>query len=217
MAACLLTATRTEYAVRTVKSISEKLQYPNLAWYIAGDGSDKAHMGAVQKALDEAGATVFGSHSQKMGPGPSWNLAIKEALARCKLVFWVENDWELRNELDVTRYVKLLMEKPEVGMMRLSYMAIGLNLFSVGHDGTHYLRMEKSTPYAYSGNPSIRHRRYFDAYRWYPNYQANPGECEVWHDNEFRSKDGPEIWWPMDLPDCGWGGGFGHIGQEQSY
>ena len=217
MAVCLLTATRTEYAVRTVVSICENLKYPNLAWYVAGDGASGEHMFAVLEALDNAGAKVFGSHSEKLGPGPSWNMAVEKALEQCDFVFWLENDWELKNELDPTRYIDLLADKPKVGMVRLSYMAVGLDLFSVGHDGTHYLKMQKSTPYAYSGNPSIRHRRYFDAYRWYPNFQANPGECEVRHDNEFRSKDGPEIWWPLDLPHGGWGGGFGHIGQEQSY
>ncbi len=218
MAICLLTATRTEYAVRTAKSIAENLKYPNLAWYLAGDGASDEHMEAIRTALDQRGAKVFGEHIEKLGPGPSWNLGVERSLERCPLVFWAENDWELQNELDVTRYVKLLMEKPEVGMVRLSYMAINLDLYSVGHDGTHYLRMQKSTQYAYSGNPSIRHRRYFTAYPWYPTAaDVNPGDCEIWHDEEFRKKEGPEIWWPLDLPHGGWGGGFGHIGQEQSY
>ena len=218
MAACLLTYQRTDYAVRTVESFCKNFQYPNLAWYVADDGSQEAHTMAVTAALEANGATLFGEHSEKMGPGPSWNRAIERSLERCKFILWIEDDWELRNEIDVTRYVKLLMDKPEVGMVRLSYMAVGLNLHSVGHDGTHYLRMEKSTPYAYSGNPSIRHRRYFDAYPWYPtDPSVNPGECEIWHDDKVRNTEGPEIWWPMDLPHCGWGGGFGHIGQKQSY
>lgn len=218
MAACLLTATRTEYAVRTVRSFCKNFEYQNLGWYVAGDGSDEAHMVAISEELSKYGARIIGSHSEKMGPGPSWNKAIKESLKKADLILWVENDWELKNEFDVTRYVKLLMDKPEVGMVRLSYMAVGLDLYSVGHDGTHYVRMQKSTQYAYSGNPSIRHRRYFDAYPWYPtNADVNPGQCEIWHDNEFRKKEGPEIWWPLDLPHGGWGGGFGHIGQEQSY
>jgi len=218
MAACLLTYDRTDYAVRTAVSFCTNFKYPNLAWYIADDGSSDAHGLAITSALEMCGATIFGGHAEKMGPGPSWNRAIENSLHRAEIILWVEDDWELQDEIDVTKYVKLLMEKPEVGMIRLGYMAVGLNLHSVGHDGTHYLRVEKSTPYAYSGNPSIRHRRYFTAYDWYPESPGvNPGECELWHDDKVRKTEGPEIWWPMDLKNGGWGGGFGHIGEKQSY
>ncbi|KKK56164.1 hypothetical protein LCGC14_3067280 [marine sediment metagenome] len=218
MAVCLLTYERTEYAVRTVRSVCTNLKYPNLAWYVADDGSKGEHVFAVHEELAKYGVKVFGSHSEKLGPGPSWNKAIEQSLEQCDLVLWLEDDWELGEELDVTRYVRLLLDVPEVGMVRLGYMAVGLDLHSVGHDGVHYLRVEKSQPYAYSGNPSIRHRRYFDAYDWYPKKaKTNPGDCEIWHDAKFRKKDGPQIWWPMDLPLGGWGGGFGHIGQEPSY
>ena len=218
MAACLVTYQRTEYAIRTVVSFCKNLIYPNLAWYLGDDGSHEGHVLAIMAALESHEATVFGSHSHKMGPGPSWNEAIKNCLEQCDLILWIEDDWELQNPIDVTRYVKLLMDVSEVGMIRLGYMAVGLDLHSKGYDGTHYLKVEKSQPYAYSGNPSIRHKRYFDSYSWYPSAPGiNPGECEIWHDNKVRMEEGPEIWWPLDLPNCGWGGGFGHIGQVQSY
>ena len=218
MAACLLTFDRTEYAVRTVKSVCENLDYPNLGFYVADDGSKGEHLFAVMAALEEAGAAVFGSHSEKMGPGPSWNKAIEQSLEKADLVAWLEDDWELTQKLDVKPYVKLLMEKSNVGMVRMGYMAVGLDLHSVGHDGIHYVRVKKSQPYAYSGNPSIRHRRYFQTYDWYPtNANTNPGDCEVWHDDKFRKKkDGPEIWWPLNLPGGGWSC-WAHIGQEPSY
>lgn len=215
MAVCLLTFNRTEYAVRAVRSVCDRLQYPNLAFYVADDGSEPGHFFAVLAALEEKGATVFGSHSEKLGPGPSWNRAIEQSLAHCDLALWLEDDWELTQDLDVTRYVKLLLDKPEVGMVRLGYLAVGLDLHSVGYDGVHYLRVEKSKQYAYSGNPSIRHRRYFEAYDGYPK-DRNPGDCEIAHDAKVRQTAGPEIWWPVNLPNGGWSV-FGHIGQEQSY
>lgn len=215
MAICLLTATRTEYAVRTAKSIAENLKYPNLAWYLAGDGSTKEHMDAIRLALDQRGGVVFGEHSAKMGPGPSWNRAIEKSLEQCDLLFHLENDWELPVPLDITPYVKLLMERDEVGMIRLGLLPVGLDMHSVGYDGIHYLRVEKSQPYTVSGNPSIKHRRYFEAYEWYPpSSNPNPGECELWHDDKVRHTDGPQILWPVDLG--GWGV-FAHVGQEQSY
>jgi len=216
MAACLLTYQRTDYAVRTVNSVCDRLKYPNLAWYVADDGSDPPHFFSILAALEQKDATVFGSHSEKLGPGPSWNRAVQQSLEYCDLVLWLEDDWELTQDLDITRYVKLLLDKPEVGMIRMGYLAVGLDLHSVGHDGVHYLRVQKSTQYAYSGNPSIRHRRYFEAYEGYPSGK-NPGDCEIWHDAKMREKkDGPEIWWPVNLPNGGWSV-WGHIGQEPSY
>ena len=218
MAVCLLTYERTEYAVRTVQSVCRNFQYENLAWYIADDGSRAEHVSEIVSALEAEKATVFGSHSERLGPGPSWNLAIEKALGQADFVLWLEDDWELNVSLQIEPYVKLLQEVREVGMVRLAHMAIDLDLYSVGHNGIHYLRVEKSQPYTYSGNPSIRSRRYFRAYDWYPKTnQANPGECELWHDDHMRRKEtGPEVWWPINLPGGGWGP-FGHIGQKQSY
>jgi hypothetical protein len=113
-------------------------------------------------------------------------LAIEKSLEQADFILWLEDDWELSVDLQVEPYVKLMQEVPKVGMV--------------------------------SGNPSIRHKRYFRAYDWYPkSNKPNPGECELWHDDHMRKKpDGPQVWWPINLPLGGWGS-FGHIGQEQSY
>ena len=216
VAICFLTYKRTEYAIRSLRSVIKRLKYPNLGWYIASDGGPDEHYKAVMEVLTNIGVPVFGTHHERLGPGASWNKAIDESLKQCDLILWVENDWELSKELDITPYVRLLMEKENVGMVRLGYMAVGLDCHTVGHDGIHYLRIEKSTQYQYSGNPSLRHRRYFDAYPRYPT-DKNPGECEIWHDQDVRKmQDSPEILWPINLPGCGWSC-FSHIGTEQSY
>ncbi len=217
VAICFLTYARTEYAIRTIRSTIRHLKYPNLGWYVADDGSPEEHYKAVMELFENIGVRVFGTHHEKVGPGASWNKAIDEALKQCDIILWLEDDWELNKDLEITPYVKLLMEKENVGMVRMGYMAVDLDCHTVGHDGIHYLRIEKSTQYAYSGNPSLRHRRYFDAYPRYPT-DKNPGECEIYHDHDVRLKvpDGPEIWWPINLPGCGWSC-WGHIGTEQSY
>jgi hypothetical protein len=138
MAACLLTYERTEYAVRTVQSVCRNLQYENLAWYIADDGSRPEHVSEIVSALEAENAKIFGSHSERLGPGPSWNLAIEKSLEQADFILWLEDDWELSVDLQVEPYVKLMQEVPKVGMVRLGHMAIGLDLYSVGHDGVHY-------------------------------------------------------------------------------
>jgi hypothetical protein len=215
LAVCLLTYQRTEYAVRTVESMIDNLRYEGeIGFYVADDGSEGAHVFAVMEALEAKEAKVFGSHSERLKSGPSWNRAVKNALEWADYVLWLEDDWELGKELDVTPYVALLTEREDIGMVRLGYLAVNLKCLTVGHAGRHYLQMSRDTQYAYSGNPSIRHRRYFDAYEWYPGDSRGPGDCEIWHDGKFRAKAGPEIWWPVDLG--GWSV-WGHIGEKQSY
>ena len=214
MAACLLTYQRTEYAVRTVNSVCDRLKYPNLAWYVADDGSDPPHFFSVLAALEDKGAMVFGSHSEKFGAGKSWNRAVQQALEHCDLLVNLEDDWELMADLDVRPFVKLLLEKTEVGMIRLGGLPVGLDLHSVGYDGIHYLRVEPTTSYQWSGNPSIRHRSFAEFYGSFPEGKS-PGDTEVAYDAQVRKKPGgPEIWWPLQV---GGYGIFAHIGQEQSY
>jgi hypothetical protein len=116
MAACLLTYERTEYAVRTVQSVCRNLQYENLAWYIADDGSRPEHVSEIVSALEAENAKIFGSHSERLGPGPSWNLAIEKSLEQADFILWLEDDWELSVDLQVEPYVKLMQEVPKVGM-----------------------------------------------------------------------------------------------------
>lgn len=211
---CLLTYQRTDYAVRTIRSTCEKLRHDGpISWYVADDGSAPTHVGRVMAQLEAHGADILGMHSQRLGPGANWNRAIAKALEAADVLVWLEDDWELTRELDVTPYLQLLAERPDVGMVRLGYLAVGLALTSVGHAGRHYLQMERSTQYAYSGNPAVRHRRFHDSYGDYPT-DRNPGECEIALDAVFRSKSGPTIWWPVDLG--GWSV-WGHVGQQQSY
>jgi hypothetical protein len=181
---------------------------------VADDGSDPPHFFSVLAALEEKGATVFGSHSEKLGAGKSWNRAVQQTLEHCDLQLSLEDDWELMADLDVRPFVKLLLEKPEVGMIRLGGLPVGLDLHSVGYDGIHYLRVEPTTSYQWSGNPSIRHRRFAEFYGPFPEGKS-PGDTEVAYDHQVRKKpDGPEIWWPLQV---GGYGVFAHIGQEQSY
>ena len=211
---CLLTYQRTDYALRCIDTVVENLRFDGpIGWYVGDDGSAPHHVGKVIDALSVRDAEVIGMHSQRMGPGPSWNRAIEKALEVSDFWLHLEEDWTLNRELDVTPYIQLLTERTDVGMVRLGYLAVGLDLFSVGHAGRHYLQMQRSTQYAVSGNPAIRHRRFHEAYGGYPA-DRNPGECEIMLDAAFRAKAGPEVWWPVDLG--GWSV-FGHIGQQQSY
>jgi len=217
VAIVLVTYARTMYAVMTVESVRENLVYAGeLGWYIGDDGSPPPHFEVIIAKVGKE--NIFDCHSEdfvpdRRWPGKSWNKAWETAHRWSPIVFWLEDDWSLPRKLDITAYVKMLMENERVGMVRLGHLAINLNMTSVGHGGIHYLQMWRNMQYAFSGNPSLRHRRFADAYGPY-HEKATPGDTEIDYDSRFRIRGGPEIWWPVDLG--GWGI-FGHIGSEQSY
>jgi len=217
VAIVLVTYARTEYAVRTAISVKNYLMYDGVtAWYVGDDGSTKEHLEAVTNAIGDS--NIVGIHSEdfvpgKQWPGKSWNRAWEAAHDWSDYILWLEDDWELSRPLDITPYTILLMENEKIGMIRLGHLAINLNMTSMGHNGIHYMQMWRNMQYGFSGNPSLRHRRFADAYGPY-NESVGPGDAELDYDTKWRNIEGPEIWWPVDLG--GWGI-FNHIGSEQSY
>lgn len=215
IAICLLTYKRLEYTIPCIDSISASLKYSgDLGWYIADDGSGPDHMHTIFTNLNANQQHWIGWHSERLGPGPSWTKACEFVLMGYDYIFWLEDDWVCRYEVNIDPYVKLLEERLDIGMVRLGCMAVGLKMEAVGYDGIHYMNISKKTQYCYSGNPSIRHRRHFDAYGFYASDQRGPGDNEIYHDQRVRSRSGPQVWWPVDIG--GWGA-FSHIGTEQSY
>lgn len=215
VAICLLTYKRLEYTLVCVDSISKGLMYSGeLAWYIADDGSGGDHMAEIKNLLLANDQHWLGWHSERIGPGPSWTKACEFALQGYDYIFWLEDDWVCRYDLNIDPYIRLLEERQDVGMVRLGHMPVGLKMESVGHNRVHYMDISRKNQYCYSGNPSIRHRRHFDAYGFYADDKRSPGENEIFHDNAVREHDGPKIWWPVDIG--GWGA-FLHIGIARAY
>ena len=103
----LLTYRRTEVALRTVRAMAEHCRYSgSLLYYIADDGSAEDHILALQQLIGEL---LVASHSQRTGPGPSWNRAVSRIAEVSPLSVWLEDDFELRRPLDLDPYVRLLL------------------------------------------------------------------------------------------------------------
>jgi hypothetical protein len=214
----MVTYKRTREAVITAKSVSENLIYPKRSWYIADDGSPKEHVDAILSELSAHHEDILGFHNEKFFPdtyncGKGWNLGLQRAHAFSEVVLWLEDDWHLDRKLDIQPYVKLLMERTDIGLVRLGGLAVGSDVRIVGYDGIHYLEYLRNTQYAYSGNPLLRHARFMHTYGLFAE-DRNPGDIELDYDGRFRASDGPTIWRPVDLG--GWGI-FGHIGTEKSF
>ncbi len=212
IAILFLTYARTDYAVRSIQGALDYLEGCERSWYVADDGSSRKHHSAVMDALE--GEEIIGDHNERLGAGASWNRGLDVCFHEFEILLYLEDDWELQRPFDVSVFIALLQEINEIGMVRLGYLPVGLDCHTVGHIGHHYLRIGKTTAYQYSGNPSLRHRRFHTAYGMYPT-NHNPGNTEIYFDGQVRGKkDGPEIWWPVELG--GWGI-FQHIGEVQSY
>jgi hypothetical protein len=217
----ILTYLRTEMAIRTVRGVCDYLDYPKelLSFYIADDGSPSGHVQVILDAIKESGIRLAGYHNEKFFPGTTfcgqgWNTALQKGHQNAPILLWLEDDWELRNPLDIRPYVWLLQERNDIGIVRLGCLAVGSDVKVQGFQGIHYLEYLRSTPYAYSGNPQLRHVRFSEYYGPF-QIDVNPGDVELKYDAKFREMAaGPSIWRPAGINP--WGV-FGHIGKEKTW
>jgi hypothetical protein len=208
IAIVLQTFKRTQNALDTIAAAQRNLHYGGeLIWYVADDGSPIEHVHAVEAAVAPSGI-----HSMRRGYGANANAAWDAVTHWTALTFWLEDDFELRAPLDLTPHAYALMDCPELGMVRLGYIDGARleppRLFA----GRPYHTMTRDWPdnafYAFTGHPSLRHRRYRQAYGDYPT-GLTPGETELHYAYQYRVGDGSLIVWPEGYPEQGF---FAHIG-----
>lgn len=209
----LLTYQRTECAIRTIKGVSNYLRCDEpVSWYIADDGSDKAHFDAVFTALGQYDEHVVSWHrGKRLSYGRSANKAITFAREQGHdLTLWLEDDWELREPIDVTHYCRLLHNVTDVGMVRLGYLNPEVNGMTFGHAGHLYWRLdaETSRQQVFTGHPSIRHTRFHWDFLYAEGYAPGITEMDLAFRLRHRSHH-PSVVWPVDWPALGY---FGHIG-----
>lgn len=213
----LQTYKRTDYALPTIAAACRHLKYAgDLLWYVADDGSPAAHVEAVVSALHQHGANVLGVHSERSYYGGNCNKAFDAVKDTSPLAFWMEDDWVLSRDVDLWPYAALLMEREDIGMVRLGYLNTGIRGQTIGNNGRIYWMLDRqpveSHQLVFAGHPSLRHRRYWDAYGYYPVI-ANPGETELAYAYQFTVGSGPGIVWPVEWPQ--WGN-FQHIGDVKT-
>ena len=116
--------------------------------------------------------------------GKAWNFTLHSIFEDGhELLLRMEDDFLLKDDLDINTYVELLKTNHAVGMVRLGLMPINLKLFSVGwydsmNQGHIFFDCLPTTPYAYSGNPGLIHKRLHDAVGYF-HEEHNPGDIEI--------------------------------------
>lgn len=214
----LLTYERTECALRTIKAATTYLQYPGWRWYVADDGSRPEHFDAVLQAVAESGHDMLGAHTGRLSYGAGANQGVRKGFEAGQLVLMLEDDWELTQPFDVWKYAALLMERPDVGMVRTGYLNAGLQGSLISHGGSLYWRLNDKeskhfSSFAFAGHPALIHHRFFDAHDYYPE-RWQPGDTELRMCWQVTEHEGPAIVWPVEL---GAAGPWAHIGSVQSY
>lgn len=223
LAIVLLTYKRTQEALQTVRSTCKNLGYPTdlIGWYVADDGSSSEHHEAVIQEIEKCGFRLIGEHNDRFRDdhshscGKGWNKGLGIGHQYSDFVLQLEDDWNLENQLDIIPYVQLLQDVANVGIVSFRILSVGADVHTVGHAGQIYLKYQRSTQYAYSGNPLLRHARYTLYYGWFAE-DRNPGLIELHQDDMYRLDvhGGPEIWRPATLDP--WGG-FHHIGTDKTW
>lgn len=223
LAVCMVTYNRTREALETIRSTCRNLGYPkeNVGWYVADDGSTPEHHDEILRAIESCGFHLIGHHNDRFRDdgsyncGKGWNKGLGLCHQYSDFVLWLEDDWNLENPLNVVPYVELLQDVTNVGIVSFRILSIGADVHTIGHDGQVYLKYLRSTQYAYSGNPLIRHARYTLYYGWFAE-DRNPGLIELHQDDMYRLDvhGGPEIWRPATLDQ--WGG-WHHTGTDKTW
>ena len=209
----LVTYRRLALALATIRSIKENLDYPNYGFHISDDGSGLEY---VQRLLQEIGPTYSAtvSDAARGGVGKSMNMGVEACLKRADYWLHMEDDWVLPKPLNLRPCVELLTTDLTVGMVRLGRFSEGVKANTRGAVGQAWWYLEKGSGFfVFSGNPSLRHRRFHEAYGPYAE-GLRPGETEVSYCWRFNTAPGPGIVWPAFVSDAET---FHHIGDHQSF
>jgi len=198
----LITYKRTDYALRTIRSIKEHLDYPDLYWVVGDDGSGEEHQQALLEAIGDPNC-VLSDARQRAGTGYNRNQGLKHAFARTPYVLHVEDDWELSEPLDLRPAVEVLVTHTDVGMVRLGYIEEGHLARTVSLCGRLWWELDKRSGHTniFAGHPHLLHRRFHEGYKYYPEGWL-PGATEDGLAYWVTQIDGPKVLYPLWRP---WG------------
>jgi hypothetical protein len=194
-------------ARHTLKSWQKHLKYTNwLDLVIVHDGPggvdgadniDKFHRAALDIWTDPVlhnRATII-STEKRAGVGNSLNTGFSHAFNTTPVVLYAVDDWALTTDLDITPWVQLLMERKDVGMVRLGpphpFTRGEIAAYTQNWQGW-AMKLDRYS-YAFGHRPALYHRRMIDFYGQFETY-VNALRCEQDYADRFiRRTDGPDI------------------------
>ncbi len=190
MTTWLTSKIRKSVAEKTLVTWHEYLEYEGeLRLHIADDGST-----LKWKPETFWDGTITYSRQERQGVGASLNAGFKVAFETSPIVLYAVDDWSLIEPFDLTPWVKLLVEREDVGMVRLGpphpYTKGTVEIFTDDWQGWG-LRLDK-TGFAFGHRPALYHQRLIQHYGWFAE-NASALECERLYAENFCKTTGPDI------------------------
>ena len=207
---------RTKLAIKTIEGLRANLRYPDLRYIIADDGSNQeTHIAPLRDALE--GAQYEISIVDRKGVGVSKNTALRKTFEVSPYVFMLEDDWYLRETLPLEKYVELMQQRPDLGIVRFGYLGGGMEAEYAGDSLLAYWKLKRgSGVYIYSGQVSLRSKKFYDVVGMHAE-GLSPGEEELEFCKRFNGTEGaPDIIWPAALPTMLNSGAFINTGMNVS-
>lgn len=166
---------RREVALATYESWRRNLRYlGDLSIHIADDGSDGPVIAPPRwwRSI---------SQQARRGVGASLNAGFQRAFEESPLAAYLVDDWELLEPFDLTVWADLLMEREDIGCVRLAFPhpnirgSVERALPAAGGEAW-FLRLD---PYAFAfgHRPALYHRRFIERFGWFEE-GVNAFDCE---------------------------------------
>lgn len=189
MTTWIIESVRKSVVERTLWSWQENLLYDgDINIHFADDGSTIGYA-----TFNDFRGTSY-SRQERHGVGASLNAGFKEAFKNSPLVLYAVDDWALTQEFDVTPWAQLLMEREDVGMVRLGpphpELTSKIEMFTSNWQGWG-LRLDRHN-FAFGHRPALYHKRMIDAYGWFQE-DCSALECERLYAENFCKTQGPDI------------------------
>lgn len=187
---------RIEVALEALNSWKNYLIYAEeLRLHVADDGS--ALDWNPEKVWD---GKITRSRQERLGVGASLNAGFKQAFKTSPLVLYAVDDWQLTEPFDITPWVRLLLEREDVGIVRLGpphpHLKGTILPYTEEWQGW-ALRLDRYG-LAVGHRPELFHQRMLDYYGLFDE-RVNAQECERLYSVRWAADErGPDI--VMALP-----------------
>lgn len=214
---CLLTYNRLDYARETLIALFDNLvpfvddrDSGLVCLHIADDGSPAGYVDSLVRLASEAlpSEAITTSRTLRQGYGANVNYAMRviHSLGGVKYVLPVEDDWKLKQTLDL-RYLMGILDAYEaegsgarLGCIRLGYLGwygdlVG-RLIRVAGDAFLELDPACSDMYVFSGHPRLETVAWEKRAGDWPE-GLNPGETELACNRNIWLRTG--VLWPLDM------------------
>lgn len=190
---CIITYNRPREIKATISALRTHFHYEGpVAWHIADDGSPHGYIGEILNEFHDMAFTH--TDTQRKGWGCNANAAL-HFLRDKPYVFFIEDDYVAKRDLDITSGVALMESDKDIGLIRYDGVAAHTFTLHLEEADTRigkfsYCVIDHASPHlnVYSNRPHLKAKRFHDKYGRYPERKSlGTTETEFAH----RVKDNP--------------------------